>query len=70
MEIGYSASTLLAGIIKQAQDIASEARWMECYCHAQQNTDQIGAIEDTVFCIEQALVAIKENIENLKGEEL
>ena len=70
MEIGYSVPTLLGSIIKQAQDIASEARWMEYYCHAQQNTDQIGAIEDTVFCIEQALVAIKENITNLKSEDL
>jgi hypothetical protein len=68
MEIGYSVPTLLGGIIKQAQDIASEARWMEYYAHAQQNEDQIGAIEDTVFCIEQALIAIKENIEHLKGK--
>ena len=70
MEIGYSIPTLLAGIIKQAKDIASEARWMEYYAHCQQNKDQIGAIEDTVFCIEQALVAIKENLEYLKGEEM
>lgn len=70
MEIGYSVPTLLGNIIKQAQDIVSEARWMEYYCCAQQNTDQIGAIEDTVFCIEQALIAIKENIEHLKGEEM
>lgn len=70
MEIGYSVPTLLGGIIKQAQEIASEARWMEFYCHSIPSEDQIGAIEDTVFCIEQALVAIKENIEHLKGEEL
>lgn len=70
MEIGYSVPTLLAGIIKQAQAIASEARWMEYYSHCQQNADQIGAIEDTVFCIEQFLIAIKENIEHLKGEEM
>ena len=70
MEIGYSVPTLLGGIIKQAQDIASEARWMEFYCHSKQDENQIGAIEDTVFCIEQALVAIKENIEHLKSEEM
>ena len=70
MEIGYSVPTLLAGIIKQAQDIASEARWMEFYAHGPQNDDQIGAIEDTVFCIEQALVAIKANIADLKSEDL
>ena len=70
MEIGYSAPTLLGGIIKQAQDIASEARWIEFYCHSKQDENQIGAIEDTVFCIEQALIAIKENIEHLKSEEM
>ena len=70
MQIGYSVSTLLANIIKQAQEISSEARWMEYYCHAKQDENQIGAIEDTVFCIEQALVAIKENLEHLKGDEM
>ncbi len=70
MEIGYSVPTLLGNIIKQAQDIASEARWMEYYAHCQQNEDQIGAIEDTIFCIENALTAIKENIEHLKGDEM
>lgn len=70
MEIGYSVPTLLGGIIKQAQGIASEARRMEFCAHGPQNGDQIGAIEDTVFCIEQALIAIKENIEHLKGEEM
>lgn len=70
MEIGYSVPTLLGGIIKKAQEIAIEARCMEHYAHCEQNEDQIGAIEDTVFCIEQALIAIKENIEHLKGEEL
>ena len=70
MIIASSVPTLLADIIKQAQDIASEARWMEYYCHAQQNEDQIGAIEDTVFCIEQSLISIKQSIEDLKGEEI
>ena len=70
MEIGYSVPTLLNAIIKQAQDIVSEARWMEFYAHCQQNENQIGAIEDTVLCIEHALFAIKENIEHLKGEEM
>ena len=70
MEIGYSVSTLLHGIIKQAQDIATEARCMEHYAHCQQNEDQIGAIEDTVWCIENALIEIKRNIEMLKGEDM
>lgn len=70
MEIGYSVPTLFGAIIKQAQDIANEARCMEIYANAQQDIDQIGAIEDTVFCIEQALIAVKENIEYLKGEEM
>ena len=70
MQIGYSVSTLLANIIKQAQAITSEAQWMKYYACLQENKDQIADIEDTVFCIEQALVAIKENIEYLKGEEM
>ena len=70
MEIGYSVPTLLGSIIKQAQGIASEARWMEFYCHSKQDENQIGAIEDTVFCIEESIKAIKENIEYLKSKEM
>ena len=70
MIIASSVPTLLNDIIKQAQNIASEARWMEYYCHAQQNDDQIGAIEDTVFCIGESLKAIKQSIEDLKGDEV
>jgi hypothetical protein len=70
MLIGYSVPTILLEIIKQAQNIGSEARWMEHYAHCQQNEDQIGAIEDTVFCIEESIRAIKASIEDLKGEEL
>ena len=70
MIIASSVPTILHDIIKQAQNIASEARWMEYYCHAQQNEDQIGAIEDTVFCIEESIKAIKASLEDLKGEEI
>ena len=70
MQIGYSVSTLLASIIKQAQEITSEAQWMKYYACIPTNKDQVADIEDTVFCIEQALVAIKENLEYLKGEEM
>lgn len=70
MLIGYSVPTILLEIIKQAQNIGSEARWMEHYCHAKQDENQIGAIEDTVFCIEESIKAIKASIEDLKGEEL
>ena len=70
MEIGYSVPTLLNGIIKQAQDIASEARWMEFYCHSTPDENQIGAIEDTIDCIENALIEIKRNIEILKSEDM
>ena len=70
MIIASSVPTILHGIIKNAQNIASEARWMEHYCHAQQNEDQIGAIEDTVFCIEESIKAIKASIEDLKSPEI
>lgn len=70
MIIASSVPTILNDIIKLAQGIASEARWMEYYAHCQQNEDQIGAIEDTVFCIEESIKAIKASIEDLKGEEV
>ena len=70
MIIASSVPTLLNEIIKQAKDIASEARWMEFYCHSKQDENQIGAIEDTVFCIEQALVEVKRNLEDLKSPEI
>lgn len=70
MIIAQSVFTLLSGIIKQAQDIASEARWMEFYAHGPQTQDQIEMIEDTVFQIENALVAIRANITDLKSEDL
>ena len=70
MIIASSVPTILHDIIKHAQNIASEARWMEHYAHCQQNEDQIGAIEDTVFCIEESIKAIKVSIEDLKGEEV
>lgn len=43
---------------------------MEFYCHAKQDENQIGAIEDTIDCIENALVEIKRNIELLKSEDM
>ena len=70
MIIASSVPTLLADIIRQAQNIVSEARWMEYYCHAKQDENQIGAIEDTVFCIEESIKAIKSSLEDLKGEEI
>ena len=70
MEIGYSVPTLLAGIIKQAQEVASEGRWLEYYAHCQTNDTTINCLEDCVHNIEDCLVAIKENIEHLKGREM
>ncbi len=70
MIIAQSVPTLLGGIIKQAQDIVSEARWMEFYAHGPQTEDQIAMLEDTVFQIENALIAVKANIADLKGEDL
>ena len=70
MEIGYSVPTILNGIIKQAQDITSEARWMEFYCHSVHDENQIGAIKDTIDCIEAALLVVKLNIELLESEDM
>ena len=70
MEIYYSVPTLLNGIIKQAQEIASEARWVEHYAHCQQNAEQIEDIKNCVLNIEQALESIKENLQYLESEEM
>jgi hypothetical protein len=70
MIIASSVPTILHDIIKHAQNIASEARWMEHYAHCQQNTEQIAMLEDTVFCVEESIKAIKASIEDLKGEEM
>ena len=70
MEIGYSAPTLLLGIIKQSQEIASEGRWLEYYAHCAVNDTTINCLEDCVHNIEDCLVAIKKNLEALKEEEM
>lgn len=67
MQIGYSEETLLLGIIHQAQEIVSEGRWLEYYAHTPAD---IECVEDCVHNIEDCLKAIKENLENLKGESL
>ena len=69
MQIGYSDSTLLLGIIRQAQEIVSEARWLEYYGHSV-NPPNIEFAEDCVHNIEDCLKVIKENLDNLKGENL
>ena len=70
MIVASSVPTILLDIIKNAQNIASEARWMEHYCHAKQDENQIGAIEDTIFCIEESIKAIKASVEDLKSPEI
>lgn len=66
MQIGYSESTLLLSIIRQAQEIASEARWIEYYGH----NSETECIEDCVKNIRDSLEAILEDIDYLKGEPL
>ena len=68
MEIGYSVPTLLASIIKQAQDVAIEARWIEYYAHL--NPADVECIEDCVRCIMDDCKVILANIEDLKGPEI
>ena len=67
MEIGYSEPTLLLGIIRQAQEIASEGRWIEHYAHT---PAELECVEDCIHNIEDCLVAIKENFELLKSEKM
>ena len=69
MEIGYSVTTILNNIIKQAQEIVSEAQWLDYYCK-QQNEQQLLNIQDCVANLEMNMRAIKENLENLQGEDM
>lgn len=66
MQIGYSEQTLLLNIIKQAQEIMSESRWIEYYSHCAVNNTTINCVADCVCNIEDCLKAIKENLENLR----
>ena len=70
MIIASSVPTMLGEIIKQAQEIASEGRWLEYYAHCNTNDTTINCLEDCVHNIEDCLKVIKENIEDLKGEEV
>ena len=66
MEISYSVPTLLVSIIKQAQDIGSEARWIEHYAHCEQNPDQIADIENCILEMKQSLYTMEQWVEELK----
>lgn len=64
MQIGYSEETLRMNVCKQFADIESEFNWMMHYFHVK----DWDCVEDYVRNIEDSLNAIKENVENLKGE--
>ena len=64
MQIGYSEETLRMNVCKQFADIENEFNWMKYYFH-QKDWD---CVEDCVRNIQDSLVAILENVENLKGE--
>ena len=71
MEIGYSVQTLLNETIKQAQNIALEAKCIEHYASCEpNNAEQIKNIENCVFEIEQYAYIIKVYLENLKSEDM
>ena len=70
MKIGYSVPTILCQIIRQSQDIASEARWIQFYAHSEQTATQIADIENSVAEIKNSLLAIECELHNLKGEDL
>lgn len=54
--------TLLLEIIRQSQEISSEARWLEHYTHNRDGE----CVEDCVNQIENSLNAIKEILEKIK----
>lgn len=66
MQIGYSEDTLRWNICKQFPNIESEYRWLIYYF---QKKDW-ECVEDCVRNIQDSLVAIQENVNNLKGEEI
>lgn len=66
MQIGYGEQTLWKAIDKQWQFIEDELAWMNHYIAIGEVFD----VEDCVKNIQDSLDAIKENLENLKGESL
>ena len=64
MQIGYSEQTLWRAINKQWESIDDEVKWMNHYIA----TNEVEFVEDCVLNIQESLRAIKENLENLKGE--
>ena len=67
MEIGYSDSTLLLNIIRLAQGIADEARWMEYYAHTPAERE---CISDCAHNIAENLTLIKESLDYLNSKEM
>jgi hypothetical protein len=57
--------TILGQIVLLSQNIGSEARWLEFYCHSQ-TEDKIGVLENCVQEIENELALIKINIARCK----
>lgn len=64
MQIGYGEDTLRASIRKQFADIESEYKWMKYYFYQK----EWECVEDCARNIEDSLRAIKEDVDNLKGE--
>ena len=64
MQIGYSEETLRFNISKQIAEIESEIKWLKYYYHQKDNE----CMEDCARNIQDSLIAILENVENLKGE--
>lgn len=66
MEVGYNPKDLWRQIAKKQLEISDEADWLNHYTA----TEEIDCVEDCVKNIEDSLIAIKECIEHLKGEEM
>lgn len=66
MQIGYSEETLRFNIATQIVAIEEELEWLKYY-YSLRNDD---CVEDCTRNIQDSLVAILENVENLKGKSL
>lgn len=66
MQIGFSERTLWKQINHAYEEIESEVKWLNHYIAL----GEVECVEDCIRNIEDSLVAIKGNLEYLKGEKL
>lgn len=67
---GYSAPTILGSIVKLAQSIQSDSRWLEYYAHETPTEQQTADIECCVADLKDALNEVGRWVDVLKGTEM